>query len=89
MRHPDELHRQDDAERGGVDAPLLRDAGRRKADREHVEAVEALSAMVIATTATCSRLIGAWAITSLGSVDIGEEYTHPPEMGFVIRNVAG
>ena len=47
----------------------------------------AFSAMVIATTAICSRLIGSLAMMSLGSVGITEEYTHPgPGTGFVIRN---
>ena len=39
-RHADELHRQHDAERGAVDAPLRGDARRGEADRQHVEAVE-------------------------------------------------
>ena len=41
-RHPDELHRQHDAERSTVDAPLRGNAGRRKADRQHVETVHGI-----------------------------------------------
>ena len=39
-RHANQLHRQHDAEGGAVDAPLLGNARRREADRQHVEAVE-------------------------------------------------
>src|SRR4029450_9330593 len=38
-RHPDQLHRQHDAQRGTVDPPLLGNARRREADREKVETV--------------------------------------------------
>ncbi len=38
--HADQFHRQHDAEGGAVNAPFAGNAGRGKADREHVEAVE-------------------------------------------------
>ena len=38
--HADEFHRQDEAERRPVDAPLCSDAGRSKTDRQDIEAVD-------------------------------------------------
>jgi hypothetical protein len=43
-RHADQLHRQHEAERAPIDAPILGDARRGEADRQHIEAIERVEA---------------------------------------------
>ena len=71
--HADQLHRQNDAERGAVDAPFRGDAGRREADREDVETVEGVQGDRDADHEHLQPAHGGLAMTSLGSLVIRRE----------------